>query len=108
MFEESVAGRDEMASCLLKCIDSITLPPVFKKLIILSDSCPSQNRNFGCYFTILGKISTNWNNRTQVFGKRPCASRRRFCSFNDWKRMEETNANQNYGALGLATVSENL
>ncbi|VEN62401.1 unnamed protein product, partial [Callosobruchus maculatus] len=60
MFDESIANRgvNEMASCLIKWIDSINLPPTLRKLTIWSDNCPSQNRNFGmimCYFFILEK-----------------------------------------------------
>lgn len=59
MWDESVAGRggNEMASCLLRYIDS--LPKSIHSITIWTDNCPSQNRNsqmIMCYFYILSKF----------------------------------------------------
>lgn len=61
MWDESVFDRgvNEMASCFLKWIETLNLPPTLKTITIWSDNCPSQNRNGGmimCYFYILHKF----------------------------------------------------
>lgn len=61
LWDESIAGRgvNEMASCLVRWIESLNISPDLKKIIIWSDNCPSQNRNIGmvmCYFYILNKF----------------------------------------------------
>ncbi|KAF2899827.1 hypothetical protein ILUMI_06359 [Ignelater luminosus] len=58
MWDESLAGcgRNEMSSCMLKY--SVN-DPLITHLIVLSDNCPSQNRNVQmimCYFHILRTV----------------------------------------------------
>nr|CAI5829866.1 unnamed protein product [Callosobruchus analis] len=63
MWDESIAGRggNEVASCVLKWAEICNIPETVRDLIIWSDNCPSQNRNFHmvmCYFYLL-KIKPN-------------------------------------------------
>ncbi|VEN41695.1 unnamed protein product [Callosobruchus maculatus] len=58
MWDESIAGRgeNEVASCVLKWAKICDIPETVQDLIIWSDNCPSQNRNFHmvmCYLYLL-------------------------------------------------------